>query len=1190
MLKSARERVSPRFLEIMVFFLFGLVTLGTGARRLGAQISVSNTSLSGVVYDSSGAAIPGAQVTLSSTTQSFSRTFVSLPDGRYTFAAVPPGTYTLKVEKSGFNAYQQTGILLEVAQPATQDVSLQVGAVNQSVTVTSSAAILQTSNANVSTNLSARQVTELPLNLRNVFGLIFTNSMANNSAQWQILSGGSTRGIQDGDIGFMNFGGGRFGTTAYLLDGHWDNSNDWDAPIWVPGIDETQEMRIQTNTFTAQYGWSTGNVVNVVTKGGGSQLHGDVWEFLRNSALDANTFFNNAGGVKRPVFRRNQFGGTLGGPVYLPHLYEQRDKTFFFVSYEGNRESTPATALYTLPTTDFRSGNFAALLGSQIGSDCLGRPVLSGQLYNPFTTRSVTNGQLDPTTGVVATCSGKIRDPFAGNIIPSGLINSVSKNMLQYWPNPSNSAITSNYTATGPLAVGYDRGNGRIDHNFSDKARMFFRVSIEHEFKTEFPPLYGTNDVGGPGSIRPENRWDYGANYVRTIDPTTVLTVTAGWNRWDEDLNPQGRGFKNSALGLPSFLDGIADNFPTVGLAGTNGLGVGAGALNPREVRSFATDLTKIRGSHTLTTGFMFVSHQTPNHYYNQANFNFGSNFTQGPDPLTANPATGWDFASFLLGTGSGGVTINADSMNSNTWYGLYLQDDWKATRKLTLNLGIRWDYQTAVSERFNRNAWFDHTDPNPVSTAIGFNVPGHLVYEGGGNGNRHGMYVPQGTNFAPRIGLAYHLANKIVMRAGFGMFYTGAAEIGGYQGLDLYGFTETTPFVGSVDGITPTNLLSNPFPQGLIQPPGKSQGALTNLGRNINAWEGRRPTPYVVQWTYGVQYEMSPNNLFEATYIGNHGVKLLFGGLPMNQLDSKYFSMGDSLLDPVPNPFYNYFQANSLQSDCGLDGPTIPQGQLLRPYPEYCGVNSVQRPASFSGYNALQLTFTHRWSQGLQFVASFTASKYLSNAEGWESWTYFNAGSVRNYYDLSAEKSLDGADIPKSLVLNYIYEIPVGRGKHFGSSMSTPLNAVLGGWQVSGITTLKDGFPLSIIANNNNTGLLGGTQRPNLVGDPHVANPTIQEWFNPASFAQPPAYSFGNVPRTMPNLRAPGINTTDFGIQKWWNWGEKLRVQFRAETFNIANHPQFFAPVANFGDPRFGRITSAYPGRDIQFSMKVYW
>jgi hypothetical protein len=771
------------------------------------------------------------------------------------------------------------------------------------------------------------------------------------------------------------------------------------------------------------------------------------------------------------------------------------------------------------------------------------------------------------------------------------MINPVAKNLLPYWPNPTSSALFSNYTATGPLAVSYDRGNARIDHIISDRQRMFFRMSIEHEFKTEFPPLYGANDVGGPGSIRPENRFDYGADYVRTINPSTVLTVTGGWNRWTEDLNPQGRGFKNSTVGLPSFLDGIADNFPGISVSGTAGLGSGTRAFNPREVRTIAADLTKIQGAHNMTTGFMFVGHQTPNVYENQPIFNFGSNFTQGPDPTSANPATGWGFASFLVGTGnSGGITINQSPVNSNEWYALYFQDDWKATRKLTLNLGIRWDYQTGVSERHDRNAWFNFTDANPISTAIGFNVPGFLVYEGGGNGNRRRLYDAQATNFAPRLGLAYQLTNKLVMRAGFGMFYSLNAEIGGYQGLDIYGFSQTTPYVGTVDGITPANLLSDPFPSGLIQPTGKSQGALTNVGLGVNAWEGYRPTPYVEQWTGGFQYALTPNNLIEATYVGNHGVKLLFGGLDADQLQPNYLSMGDALLNPVANPFYDYFHSHGLVSGCGLDQPTVPQGQLLLPYPEYCSVNSIQRPASFSNYNAFQLNFTHRWSQGLQFVASFTASKYLSNAEGWENWTIPGSGTVRNYYNLAAEKSLDGDDIPKSLVLNYVYQLPVGRGRHFGGDMSGALNAIVGGWQVSGISTFKDGFPLSIVADNNNTGSFGGGQRPNLVGDPHTSNQTINHWFNTAAFAQPAAFTFGNVPRTMPNLRAPGINTTDLGIQKYWNPSERWKLEFRAEAYNIANHPQFFAPDANFGDPTFGTVTSAYPGRSIQFSLKAFW
>ena len=418
-------------------------------------------------------------------------------------------------------------------------------------------------------------------------------------------------------------------------------------------------------------------------------------------------------------------------------------------------------------------------------------------------------------------------------------------------------------------------------------------------------------------------------------------------------------------------------------------------------------------------------------------------------------------------------------------------------------------------------------------------------------------------------------------------MYYTLNAEVSGYQNEDLFGFTETTPYVGTVDGITPVDLLDNPFPGGLISPPGKSQGALTNVGLSVDAWERNRQTPYMLQWTYGLQYQLTPNDMIEATYVGNRGVKLLFDTVQKDELNPAYLSEGDALLAPVTNPFYGSISSSS----CGLNSPTVPAGQLLRPFPEFCGVGDSMPPAGFSTYNALDITYTHRWSQGLQVLASFTASKFLDDSVGDESWTIPGWGDPQNYYDLSAEKALDGDDIPKSFVLTYIYQMPVGRGKHFAPAMNRPLNAVLGGWEVSGVTTFKSGFPLSINDATNNSNSFGGSQRPNLIGDPHVSHPTIAEWFNTAAFAQPAAFTFGDVSARMPNLRAPGTNTFDLGIQKMWNaWQDKFRAQFRFEMFNLANHPQFFAPNETFGSPTFGVISSAYQGRTMQLALKLFW
>jgi hypothetical protein len=1184
-LPSRQPPAGARFAVLLPIFL-ALLALTAIQSNIHAQAQAFTASLSGVIADASGAAVPGATVTLNNPDKGFTRTYTTAGDGSYSFTLVPPGTYELKVEKQGFRPYTQKGIILAVGQAATQNVTIQLGSVTQEVTVTAAAPLLNTTNANVSSDVTQRQTVELPLNLRNVFGLVALNSSVNNSQQNQALNPPGSQGTADQDIAFFNFGGGRFGTTAFLLDGHWDGAGDWDGTIYVPSVDETQEFKIQTNTFTAQYGLSMGNVVNAITKSGGNSFHGDVFEFLRNDVLDANYFFNNSAGIPKPVFQRNQFGATAGGPLYIPKLYEQRDKTFIFGSYEGLRQGTPLTLVTTVPTQAMRSGDFSALLGPQIGTDALGRPVYSGQVYNPFTTRQVTAGQVDPVTGLTATQSGFIRDPFAGNMIPSDMINSVSENLLQYWPNPTNSStLVNNYTASGPAPVGADSYTVRVDHTISDKSRMFVRWSQKREFKQLAGELFGANDIGGPGTVAPDNRWDWGFNYNRVFNPTLVMSVNLGWNRWVEGRKPQGVPFNPSTLGLPSFLDSNPGAFPSITVSGMSSLGSGGLNATPREARSYSVDFTKVHGAHTVNMGFMGIGFYLNTFNSPQASFNFPLDMTQGPNPNSALAATGYGFASFLLGTGDrGGVTLSANGAFRKGYYGWYFQDDWKAARKLTLNLGLRYDIQGAPTDRFDRYSWFNYTAANPISSAVGFNVPGELIYTGASN--RRGIYQPQYTNFAPRVGFAYSVSNNLVMRAGFGMFYTPAIEFGDYQGLSLNGFTQTTPYVGTIDGITPANLLSNPFPGGLILPPGKAAGALTNVGFDTNAVENYRPTPYVEQWMYGLEYQLTPNNSISATYVGNHGVKLTFFQLQKNQIPVSDLALGDALQTMVANPFYGHITS----SGCGLDQPTVPEGQLLRPFPEFCSVSDPQTPAGFSSYNGVQFNFNHRWSQGMQLLASFTISKYLDNAEGYEGWTSGASNSIRNWYNTSAEKSLNPDDIPKSLVVSYIYELPFGRGKRFGSGASTPVDAVLGGWQVSGVSTFKDGFPLPIYAASNNTNSFGGNQRPNQVGNPHIQKPTINQWFNTNAFAQPAPFTFGNLPRYMPNLRAPGLNNWDLAIQKWWKWREKLRFQFRAEMYNAFNHTNFYAPDTTLGDPAFGKINGASPSRDVQLGLKIYW
>lgn len=1134
------------------------------ATALWSQEAVS-ARLSGSVLDPNNSVVPAAKVTLSNTETGFTRSVNSTETGSYTFTLIPPGTYEIKVEKEGFSASVLSGIGLTVGQATTLDLRLQVGSVSQSVQVEASAPLLATGSANLGSDVTSKQVMELPLNWRNVFGLVNLDSSVNNSTQTQGLSPSGSQGNADQDIAFFNFGGGRFGTTAFLLDGHWDAAGDWAGIIYVPSVDELQEFRIQTHTFSPQYGWSMGNVVNAVTKGGTRSFHGSGFEFARNSIFDANNFFNNKNGLDRTDFKRNQFGFTAGGPLYLPHLYRQRDKTFIFGSYEGLRQQTPTTLITTVPTDLQRQGDFSQTRN----------PDGSGvQLFNPFSTRQ-ENGAF-------------VRDPFAGAKVPASLIDSVAAKAMAFYPaaNRTGDAITAanNFVGAAGLPTDSDAYTIRVDHNISDYHRLFGRWSQKRQFKQLAGEFFGHDDLGGNGTLAPDNRFDGAMGYSWAISPTLVASFNAGFNRWVEGRKPQGVPFNPSTLGLPTTLDsfGGPGAFPSFTISGINSLGSGGLNATPREAHTFSVDVSKVRGSHSFTMGFMVVDLRLTTANSSQLSANFDPSFTQGPNPTAANPNTGYGFASFLLGTSTGGgITLNANAAFQKSFIGAYFNDEWKVKRNLTVNLGLRWDEQTAPTDRFDRLSYWT-IDKNPIGDQVGLNLTGALQYTGGGN--PRGAYDAQKTNWAPRVGISYSVTSKLVMRAGFGLFYTPAIEFGDYEGLSLNGFTQTTPYVGSVDGVNPTNLLRDPFPTGLLLPPGKAAGALTNVGLDINAMERGRPTPYVEQWMYSIQQELPFSTVFEAAYVGNHGVKLPYASGQLNQLDPKYLSLGNQLLDPVANPFAGVIGVGA------LSGPTVPYGQLLRPYPQFGSINSVQPPSGMSTYHAMNLSLQRRFSNGMQFMVTFTASKYLATPEGNEGWAAGNAQVVRNWYDTSLEKSLMSNDIPKSFVASYIYELPVGKGKKVHPSNKF-VDGVIGGWQLSGIWTAKDGFPLAITTTTNNTNSFGGNQRPNVVGNPSLSNPTIDQWFNTGAFAQPAAFTFGDAPRTMPNLRAPGIINWDGTVQKNFRIaGDRSRLQIRCEFYNLMNHANLYAPNTTFGNASFGVITFALPARSIQLGARYDW
>ncbi len=576
------------------------------------------------------------------------------------------------------------------------------------------------------------------------------------------------------------------------------------------------------------------------------------------------------------------------------------------------------------------------------------------------------------------------------------------------------------------------------------------------------------------------------------------MSVNLGGMKWVEGNDVQSHGFKASSLGLPSFIDTFSPQFPIISVASylPEGpvAGAGQGAF-PRSAVSGSVDFVKVRGAHQLSFGYMAVATDENGGRFHFTPFNFDTQFTAGPDPTSLTPGTGDSIASMLMGLPASGNTGIAISQVSRTWFhGLYLQDDWKATRKLTLNLGIRWEVQRPVTDRYNRQASFNYNAVNPISSAVGQNYLGQLEFASSGN---RGLYNTNYKNFAPRIGFAYQLMPKLVMRGGYGVFYPPS-----YRGTGpAPGFSSDTPYVASNDGgQTPANTLSTAFSGGLVPLSGSSLDGLTNVGFGVTAVSRNRKT----------------------------------------------YSHRD--------------------------------------------INENQDPAGGSHYNALDVNYTLRVSQGLTLLASYTFSKFIDNVGGPENWASASANfseNIRNVYNLAAEKSVDATDTPHSFVLSYVYELPVGRNKKFASGMNGVLNAVVGGWQTSGTLTLKEGFPLTITQTNAN--VFGVGQHVNVVGDYHIANPSRTAWFNTSAFELAPQFDLGNAPRYFSDLRAPGYRNWDISIQKYFPVRESVRVQFRLDMFNALNHTNFYSPNTFMGGG-FGTINQAWTPRQMQAALKLYW
>ncbi|WP_031496351.1 carboxypeptidase-like regulatory domain-containing protein [Bryobacter aggregatus] len=1127
-------------------------------------------TIRGIVKDGSDAGVAGAKVVAREAARNIDHPTTSDSEGRYVVTALPPGRYTLSVELAGFKKFQQKEFELQVSQQATIDVTLSVGDVSTSIEISSSAPLINTTSSSLGQVVENRYIQALPLAGRSPLALV---SLAPGITPVNQNPNGQTN---------TNFvaSGTRNSTADVLLDGMSVTTIEQNSGVtdlkYQPSVDVVQEFKVATNSLAAEYGNTGAAIINMVTKSGTNQFHGNAYEFHRNSALNANEWFANRNGRAIPDFTRNVFGGTLGGPVHIPKVYDGRNKTFFFVDYEGTRQTSATSATATMPTIAERTGDFSNTRNSN--------GTLS-VIYNPFDTYKLANGDTR-------------RNPFPGNIVPLSMQNPIARKVMSYYLDPTTAGNqytqTNNFFNQSTNKSSANQMDFKIDHTLNDKNRLSGRYS-RNRSQSIAANLWGSaanRFSDGDGYTHTQNGV---LDFTRVQSASTIYTFRLGVTRSDYSRIPQSFGFNPTSLGLPAIYNTSGVNlFPSFAPENYQAIGTNGYALMGRgeDVSSITGSVVKNLSGHTIKAGgegrFMRLNYLQPG--YPQGNFNFGRG-TTGENPLTASNTQGNAIASMLLGWGTGGdYHIDPWSASASQYFGFYVQDDWKVTRKLTLNIGLRYDFDVPRTERYNRLSWFDFGAPSPIAGK----VPGYENLKGQFRFTDSETRSPLNSdmnNFQPRAGFAYALDSKTAIRGGFGVQY--ATSRGTVKGHTGSGFTtNSSPQFSRDSGLTPYATLSNPYPNGLTLPPGNTLGTSTFLGLGIGTEQRDNENPQILAWNLSVQRELGWNSVFEINYAATKGNHLYYGGLEnQNLLDPRYWSLGRTALnESVANPFASVIT----NSQSRLSQTTIPRSVLLRPFPQYDGGVSGNSPSRANSiYHSMQLRFEKRFSKGFSALAHYTWAKSIDDTaltNGNVSWLG-GGTNVQNRYDLRQERSLSANDLTHRATITFSYQLPFGRGRQFGSGMNQVANLLVGGWELSGLTTLAVGFP--IIPTLANGQLWDASQRPNLVGNPGTSGriqDRLNAYLNPAAFTRPASDTYGSSARTL-NTRTPGVRSFDTALMKNFNLGEKRYFQFRAESFNFFNHPIFSGPNSNFGDSNFGVITGTSVGsRQMQLALKFYF
>jgi len=1205
-----------------------------------AQVIVG--SISGVVSDPTGAVVPGATVLLTDVNKGYNYNAVTDSLGRYVISDLPAGNYRIKVTAAGFKTSTADGIVLEVAAKLALDFHLQIGATSQSVEVVGAAPVLSTEDAVTGQEVDRSEINDLPLVDRSVLDLAFLSPGV-------IQVPGSSYGFGTG----MNFvsNGGRNDTSELLIDGITATSYEPNTaiytPLFQPNVDAVQEFKIMQNNYSAEEGFSGNTYINMVMRSGTDNFHGDVYEFLRNKDLDSQNFFANEAGAPLPSLRRNQFGGSVGGPI-------RKDKTFFFFDYDGVREASGDQRAGGVPSVAERAGNFDEICTS---------PKQGNSTFNAQGICNNPNYQLwDPYSGYYsASQPGRVLTvpiPFnnmatfksAGNpnlpaqyqipAVAGNLIDPVASKMMSYYPMPNVNVGNANYNPYNNWAVsgvdtdGNNQWDLRIDQRFSDKVNFNARYSMSSG------PYHGLNCYGnaldpctqGPG-VGGSRQVALNTNYA--ISPATVLSVSLGFTRGLSDTKGIAKDFPSFSpvtnLGLPSYIttDGTisSPNFYMYGgyvsPNGSESIGAQPWSVykNGNQVYHLLATLTHVRGRHELKFGGEWRVQQQ-NWFQDGApgGVQIEQQYGTSEYPWSGG---GDAMASFLTGVPDpqtwGEYEISPHFSTQNYRWGGFAQDNFKATRKLTVNAGLRYDLEIPRTERYNKEIWFDPTlaqsikpnaiDPSTWPSVLGAppNVSspvGGLVYAS--NAQRH-IVNTAWRDFGPRLGIAYQLREKLVLRTGYGLFYnpttfgTQGAGVTGNEGFQAV----TSPiYTMNNDGSTPWGRVSDPYPTGLLYPTGSSLGCATNLGLGVTEpLRNQNIPPYTQTWSGGLQYELRGGWLIDANYLGTKGTHLYFYGSgslttlgPWVEKEATNPALVTALSTYVTNPYYGVINTTG----CGICSPTIQAGHLMQPFPQFSGASETDLAVANSIYNAFQLKIEKRMSHGLSVLASYTNSKSIDDASVSTSTTWIGGfQSLRDPNNLKEERSLSEWDIPQVFAFSYIWQVPYGRGKQFGSKIPAVLDYIVGGWQTSGMWRFDKGQPISIGVTGAEAPWGYAASYPDMSGPLH-ANPK-SEWFSKGYFANasaalyvPPNFTVGNAPREQPNLRVPGTNNATLALFKdipLNKMREGSRLQIRAEAFNALNHPVFGGIQTTFGNGNFGDVTSQVnTPRNIQMGLQLYF